>query len=75
MSGTATANIAELDDERAVLSKEIDRVDGLLDGLLREVPVHTVAVARLCEEKRVYQERLRAVDVEEGRLVGDQWAG
>ena len=75
MSATATGSIAELDAERTVLAKEIERVDERLAALLRQIPVDTKEGARLCEEKRIYRERLREVEVEEGRLVGDQWAG
>jgi hypothetical protein len=75
MSGTATADIAELDRERVVLSKEIERLDKELAALLRDMPVDTHTIARLCEEKRVYEERLRVVTGDEGRLVSDQWSG
>jgi hypothetical protein len=75
MSATAIADIAELDGERVVLSKELERVDAELAVLLRKVPADTQAVARLCEEKRVYQERLREITGEEERVIGDQWFG
>jgi hypothetical protein len=75
MSGTATADIAELDRERVVLSKEVERLDKTLAALLRDRPVDTHTIARLSEEKRVFEERLRVVTGEESGLVGDQWSG
>ena len=75
MSATATAEIPELELERGVLAKEVERVERQLAALLRATPVDTHAVARLCEQKRVYRERLSEVTREESRLLGDQWAG
>lgn len=75
MSATATAEIPELERERDVLTKEIERVEVRLAALLGSTPVDTHAVAHLCEQKRVYRERLGEVTREESRVLGDQWAG
>jgi hypothetical protein len=75
MSVTATAGIAELELERDVLAKELERVEAELSALLGAATVDTHSVARLCEEKCVYRERLSEVTREESRLLGDQWVG
>jgi hypothetical protein len=75
MSGTATADIAQLDRERVVLSKEVERLDEELAALVHDVPADTHAVALASEVKRVFKARLSEVTREEGRLVGDEWSG